>query len=266
MVWPSPPTVVIKPQMPPRRRGEPRPVSEPSSDSASAKPMLMPAPIEAARPTRKVCQLLCVAKAAANSGASVDTEPSMSPARPRLHILQDEHAPCGFVFLLFDVRSQEFIRKLRRQTLVLLLGEGQIAQKLANIDIRGLLSGALIKALCLVFHSLGLLADGVERQVPREPDRPPPDEAFHVFPANRRKVGAKALLIEVEKPVAMALLLLGHLDKNLRRRRVALLQILCEGHVNAGVFLLCGDRDSKNLALGQVCKSLRRVPQSGKHG
>jgi len=40
----------------PRSQGEPRPVSEPSSDSASAKPMLMPAPIEAASPTRNVCQ------------------------------------------------------------------------------------------------------------------------------------------------------------------------------------------------------------------
>ena len=41
-------------QVMPRSQGEPRPVSDPSSDSASAKPMLMPAPIEAASPTRKV--------------------------------------------------------------------------------------------------------------------------------------------------------------------------------------------------------------------
>ena len=48
----------------------------PSSDNASAKPMLMPAPLLAARPTRNVSQLLCVANAAANSGASVEIEPS----------------------------------------------------------------------------------------------------------------------------------------------------------------------------------------------
>ena len=46
------------------------------------KDMLMPAPIEAARPTRNVCQFWWVAKAAANSGASVETEPSIRPARP----------------------------------------------------------------------------------------------------------------------------------------------------------------------------------------
>jgi hypothetical protein len=39
------------------RSGAPRPVNEPSSDKASAKAMLMPAPTDAARPTRKVSQL-----------------------------------------------------------------------------------------------------------------------------------------------------------------------------------------------------------------
>src|SRR6202023_581291 len=49
---PRPPSVVMIPQVAPRSQGEPRPVIDPSSESASAKPMLMPAPIEAARPTR----------------------------------------------------------------------------------------------------------------------------------------------------------------------------------------------------------------------
>src|SRR3954469_9104580 len=56
MVWPTPPSAVITPLAAPRSHGEPRPLSAPSSDNASAKPMLMPAPIEAARPTRNVCQ------------------------------------------------------------------------------------------------------------------------------------------------------------------------------------------------------------------
>jgi len=73
---------VMAPVMMPRRRGWPRPVSWPSSDKASANPIETPAPTEAAMPTRNVSQVLCVAKAAANSGASVDTEPSMRPARP----------------------------------------------------------------------------------------------------------------------------------------------------------------------------------------
>src|SRR5665647_1657032 len=64
--------VVISPHTVPRSQGVPRPLSEPSSDSASAKPMEMPAPTEAAMPTRNVSQVWWVANAAANSGASED--------------------------------------------------------------------------------------------------------------------------------------------------------------------------------------------------
>src|ERR1017187_2487538 len=62
-----PPTVVIAPQIRPRTHGCPRPVRLPSSDNASAKPMLMPAPNDAAIPTRKASQLFCAAMATQNS-------------------------------------------------------------------------------------------------------------------------------------------------------------------------------------------------------
>src|SRR4029077_17866155 len=81
-LWPNPPTAVISPQTVPRAHGWPRPVRLPSSDSASANPMLIPAPRLAANPTRNASQLLWVAKAAANNGANVETEPSISPASP----------------------------------------------------------------------------------------------------------------------------------------------------------------------------------------
>ena len=61
---------------------DPRPEIAPSSEAASVKPMEIPAPIEAARPMRKVFHVSPVAKAAAKMGASVETEPSISPARP----------------------------------------------------------------------------------------------------------------------------------------------------------------------------------------
>ena len=77
-----PPAVVIRPQMEPRASGRPRPLNTPSSESASAKPMLTPAPIDAASPTMKASQLLAVAKAAAKTGARVEIEPSMSPTSP----------------------------------------------------------------------------------------------------------------------------------------------------------------------------------------
>jgi hypothetical protein len=43
--------------------------------------MLMPAPILAARPTANVAPLFFMAKVAAKSGASVDTEPSIKPGQ-----------------------------------------------------------------------------------------------------------------------------------------------------------------------------------------
>src|SRR5580692_12370766 len=81
-VWPIPPAVVINPQMPPRISGAPRPVRLPLSDNASAKPIEIPAPTEAASPTRNVSHVLLDANAAANTGAKVDTDPSISPAKP----------------------------------------------------------------------------------------------------------------------------------------------------------------------------------------
>ena len=92
--------------MAPRSQGEPRPVSEPSSDIASAMPIEMPAPTEAASPTRKVSWLLWVAKAAANSGASVDTDPSIRPARPGCTICSTNMrwAACSSSFFTPSVR------------------------------------------------------------------------------------------------------------------------------------------------------------------
>src|SRR5580693_4348396 len=81
-VWPIPPKVVIKPQTPPRIQGRPLPLRTPSSERASANPILIPAPSEAAIPTRKAVRELWVANAAAKTGAKVDTEPSINPARP----------------------------------------------------------------------------------------------------------------------------------------------------------------------------------------
>lgn len=64
----------------PRRSGPPRPVTVPSSDNASERPILTPAPSEAARPTKNALRGRPVSPAAAKIGASVETEPSISPS------------------------------------------------------------------------------------------------------------------------------------------------------------------------------------------
>jgi len=55
--------------------------------------MLMPAPTEAASPTLKVARVFTVAKAAANKGARVETEPSINPRKPRLNKAQYKQPP-----------------------------------------------------------------------------------------------------------------------------------------------------------------------------
>ena len=73
---------VATPVMAPRSTGPPRPVTVPSSDSASARPMLTPAPSDAARPTKKAFCGLPVRPAAAKIGAKVETAPSIRPSNP----------------------------------------------------------------------------------------------------------------------------------------------------------------------------------------
>src|SRR5210317_905577 len=94
---PNPPTVVITPDATPRFQGDPRPDNDPSSDAASVKPMEIPAPTDAARPTKNVVQVSWVAKAVAKIGANVDTDPSISPANPGCtHVKTNWRAACVF--------------------------------------------------------------------------------------------------------------------------------------------------------------------------
>jgi hypothetical protein len=72
-----PPRPVPKPVMAPRRSELPRPVTLPSSDSASERPMLT-----AASPTKYALSGRPVRPAVAKIGASVDTEPSINPSGP----------------------------------------------------------------------------------------------------------------------------------------------------------------------------------------
>jgi hypothetical protein len=60
------------------------------------------------------------------------------------------------------------------------------------------------------------------------------------------------LVSHFQQHVAMALFLLRHLLEQFRRFRIALREIFREGHVDAAVFLLRGDRYRQHLALGQI--------------
>ena len=106
----------MAPQIKPRTQGWPRPVRLPSSESASANPMLMPAPLK--RPVRRerLPGYSCVANAAAKTGASVETEPSIRPASPGCTICSTNKTALRDLFVGLHVVGQlllvEFLRAL----------------------------------------------------------------------------------------------------------------------------------------------------------
>src|SRR5947209_14367664 len=83
----------MSPVIAPRNQGEPRPVSEPSSDCDSENPIEIPAPTDAASPTRKAFQLFWKAKAAATAARELrSTHPSdqgVQAAQPAAKTISD---------------------------------------------------------------------------------------------------------------------------------------------------------------------------------
>src|SRR5580658_1421320 len=74
-----PPAKVPPPVIAPRCTGLPRPVRSPVSDRPSEKAMLTPAPRAVAAPVKNAVSGRWVARATANMGARVDSDPSISP-------------------------------------------------------------------------------------------------------------------------------------------------------------------------------------------
>ena len=133
------------------------------------KAMEMPAPTEAAMPTRNVCQVLCVANAAAKSGASVDTEPSISPASPgctycsmnaRLEVASSlSRAPFG----------ENLFAQLVSKAFVAGFGLGELNQSLTHGNSRAPSAPCGSKRCGLVLHLFSELADFTEDERPRQP-------------------------------------------------------------------------------------------------
>jgi hypothetical protein len=217
--------------------------------------MLMPAPIEAARPTRKV----------RGEGGREQRRQRRDRAvhqagEARLDVLQHEHAPLRPFLRRAHVGLEDLAGQPGGEVLVALLDFREIAEQPANVDVLGPLGGPCVEALGLELHRLDLLADGLERQVPGEPDRPAAQEALDVLAPNRRKILAEALLVHLQQHVAMVLLFFRHLLEQLRRVRIALGEVLRKAHVDAAVFLLGRDRDGQHFTLGEIGEILHGRP------
>jgi hypothetical protein len=60
------------------------------------------------------------------------------------------------------------------------------------------------------------------------------------------------LLIEIEKPAAMIRLIRRHFIEHLGRSRIALAQVVSEGHIDAGILLFRGDGDGHYFASSEL--------------
>ena len=247
-----PPSVVISPVIAPRTIGAPRPVRLPLSDSASANAIEMPAPSDAAIPTRNAFHDWPVAKAAANTGASVDTEPSISPARPGWITRSTNMPALHLVLFGAHVGRQVLLDQLAGNVLVRHLGLGKVAEQLADRGVFAARRRAAVETQCLEFHALGEVAHLVEPERTDLPDRRMLDEATNVVAPDQWDVLAELLLIKLDQAAAMIAFLAGHFGEDVGRGGVVLAQTLGDVGVDTAVLFLVGNGQREDLALGEI--------------
>jgi hypothetical protein len=132
----------------------------------------MPAPTEAASPTRKVVQGSCVAKAVAKKDRRQRRDRAVHEARqPRLHPRQDGLAPGARVLLGAGVGREVGRLGGRDPVHVAALLGGEVAEQPPRPGVRRPGRGRLVEATGVGLHLGGLPADPLEAQVLDQPDR-----------------------------------------------------------------------------------------------
>ena len=255
-VCPIPPRAVIAPQITPRTHGCPRPVRLPSSESASAKPMLMPAPADAARPTRNASLELCVANAEANTGASVETDPSINPASPGWTICRTNNRRCAFsssAFTLagsFSLSSSCARSSCSRSSLIRSSSSCRtLASWRAPPPFRKI-------AASPHFHRAGFFADRFDAQRPNQPECWTLHKSAHILTANQRNVFTELLLVEFDQAPAVTRFFLAHAFKHRRRSGIILSQPFGKVGVDALVFFLQSNGQREHFAFRKFLKLL----------
>ncbi len=127
--------------------------------------MLMPAPSDAARPTTNASQLLWVANAAANTGASVDTEPSIRPASPGCTTCSTNSRRFASSSSFLASAAQLLLFQFFGPVLVDAFFLRKIVQQLPGVGVLRARRGFLIKPPALDFHGGRLLADRFQPQL-----------------------------------------------------------------------------------------------------
>ena len=212
----------------------------------------MPAPIEAARPTRNAFH------------GVVGRERRREHRRERRHRtvhqadeaglddLQDEPPALVLLFAVADGLGQQFLLEAGGDLVVLLLGLGEVAEQLADRGVGCARQGLPVEAGRGALHFARVRAHGLEAQGPHLPHRLRRDIAADVLPPNQRNMFAEIRCEEIDEPAPVNVLLRRHLVEHFGAVRVVVVQAVGEIGVDAQVLLLIADGEREDLAFGQI--------------
>ncbi len=179
--------------------------------------------------------------AAANTGARVDTEPSISPTRPGLDDLRHE-AAAGFAVLgAAGLARQVLGLDGAGGVLVLDLGGGEVAEQLAYPGIGAAAGGVGVEAAGVHLHLPGHATHGLDPEGTHLPGWAAGDGPVHVLAADQRDTVAEFLDVGVYEHPAVLAFLHRHMGEDAGAVGILVPQALGEVGVDPAVLLLATD-------------------------
>ena len=170
----------------------------------------MPAPTDAASPTRNVGQLALRGEGRGEQRRQRRHGTVHQSHQPRLNDLEQEELPGGFRLGLLLARRLPGGIELAGKDFVPPLGLGQIAQQLARFGVGGPLDRPVVEPLRLQFHQRHLARARVARPRADRLQRVAAHEAPHVFPLQQGNLRAVLVPEQLHQPVPVRVLLLTH--------------------------------------------------------
>ena len=174
------------------------------------------------------------------------------PRKPRLHPCQDELPPRAVVFGFAAFGVQVAVFQRVGGVLMTRFRRRQVAQQFAGGRVRGALGGGKVETFGVALHCGGFFAHPVKAQVLDQPDRATGVVARHVFAADQGYDLAKAVAVQGDQALAMAVLFLGHAVEHPGAVGKYRAQTLGIHAIDAGVVFFRRDRQGQDFLLAEV--------------
>ena len=158
----------------------------------------------------------------------------------------------GAILFRALVAVEMAVRQVARAFLVPGLCRRQIAQKLAGIGILRPLRRHAVEIGRVAFHLLRLFAHPVEAEVFHQPDRAAGVETRDMLAPDQGDDLTEAGAVAFDQPVAVLVLLGGHILEHPGRAGIIGAQAFGIGAVDARVVFLGGNGEREDLLLAQI--------------